>query len=75
MIEDMIREYKVEVIREPGSDPLTSEFYPFAYEELNIEATSTRSAYAIACALFKMKARGQLLRFFIDGEEYFDENY
>ncbi|ARS36059.1 hypothetical protein [Pontibacter actiniarum] len=73
MIEDIIKEFKVEIIREPGPDPLTSEFYPFAYEELNIEATSERSAYVIACALFKMKARGQLLRFFINGEEYFDE--
>ncbi|PTX14718.1 hypothetical protein C8N40_110147 [Pontibacter mucosus] len=75
MIEDIIKEYKVEIIREPGPNPLTGEIYPFAYEELNIEATSERNAYVTACALFKMKARGQLLRFFINGEEFFDENY
>lgn len=71
----MIREYKVNILREPGDDPLTGEFYPFEHEELNIEATSEKSAYDIACTIFKMKVRGQLLRFFIDGKEYFDERY
>ena len=68
----MIKEYRVSIIREPGTDPLTGGFYPFEHEELHIEAISERSAYTIACALFKMKARGQLLRFFIDGVEYLD---
>jgi hypothetical protein len=70
----MIKEYKVEIIREPGPNPLTGEIFPFEYEKLMIEATSVRSAYVIACATFKMKVRGQQLRFFIDGREYFDEN-
>ncbi|MBB6611776.1 hypothetical protein H7F15_12060 [Pontibacter sp. Tf4] len=70
----MIREYKINIVREPGPDPLTGEFYPFEHEELRIEAVSERSAYTIACTLFKMKVRGQLLRFFIDGVEYFEED-
>ncbi|WP_162427888.1 hypothetical protein [Pontibacter pudoricolor] len=70
----MINEYKVEIIREPGPNPLTGEISPFEYEKLTIEATSERSAYVIACATFKMTVRGQQLRFFIDGLEYFDEN-
>lgn len=69
----MINEYKVEIIREPGSSPLTGEMFPFEYEKLTIEATSVRSAYVIACATFKMTVRGQQLRFFINGEEYFNE--
>ncbi|SFH40639.1 hypothetical protein [Pontibacter chinhatensis] len=71
----MIKEYKINIVREPGTDPLTGEFYPFEHEELQIEATSERSAYVLASSLFKMKARGQLLRFFINGVEYFDENF
>lgn len=71
----MIKEYKINIVREPGADPLTGEFYPFEHEELCIEATSAKSAYDIASATFKMKVRGQLLRFFIDGEEYFDERF
>jgi hypothetical protein len=70
----MISEYKVEIIREPGPNPLNGEIFPFAYEKLSIEATSARSAYVIACATFKMTVRGQQLRFFIDGVEYFDES-
>ncbi|MBJ6119010.1 hypothetical protein JAO76_12455 [Pontibacter sp. BT310] len=69
----MINEYKVEIIREPGPNPLTGEIFPFEYERLQIEATSVRSAYVIACATFQMTVRGQQLRFFIDGIEYFDE--
>ncbi|NEM99333.1 hypothetical protein [Pontibacter burrus] len=71
----MINEYKVEIIREPGPNPLTDEMFPFEYEKLMIEATSIRSAYDIACATFKMTVRGQQLRFFINGEEFFDENH
>lgn len=71
----MINEYKVEIIREPGPDPLTGELFPFEYEKLTIEATSVRSAYVIACASFTMKVRGQQLRFFIDGVEYLDETH
>ncbi|GAB3194067.1 hypothetical protein ABID22_000344 [Pontibacter aydingkolensis] len=71
----MIKEYIVNIIREPGEDPLSGEFYPFEHEELKIEATSIKSAYDIACAIFKMKVRGQLLRFFIDGKEYFDDRF
>ncbi|MBC5774348.1 hypothetical protein H8S95_09775 [Pontibacter sp. KCTC 32443] len=71
----MINEYKVEIIREPGSNPLTGEISPFEYEKLTIETTSVRSAYVMACATFKMTVRGQQLRFFINGEEYFDDNF
>ncbi|MER2997391.1 hypothetical protein ABS362_07525 [Pontibacter populi] len=71
----MIHEYKVEIIREPGPNPLTGETLPFEYEKLTIEATSVRSAYVIACATFKLTVRGQQLRFFINGEEYFDESH
>jgi hypothetical protein len=69
----MINVYKINIIREPGPDPLTGELYPFEHEEFTVEATSERSAYVLACTLFKMTVRGQLLRFFIDGVEYFDE--
>jgi hypothetical protein len=71
----MIKQYKINIIREPGDDPLTGEFYPFAHEEMSVEATSDRSAYVIACATFRIKVRGQQLRFFVDGREYFDEQY
>lgn len=71
----MIKEYTVNIVREPGEDPLTGEFYPFEHEELKVEAVSEQSAYDIACSIFKMKVRGQLLRFFIDGKEYLDERF
>lgn len=71
----MLKAYKIKIIREPGADPFTGSFYPLEKEEFLVEADSVRKAYVKAMACFEMEVKGQLLRFFVDGEEYFDENY
>lgn len=70
-----MKAYRIKIVREPGADPLTGELYPMDKEEFFVEAASIRAAYVQAMANFKMNVKGQLLRFFIDGEEYFDERY
>ncbi|MFD3003097.1 hypothetical protein ACFS7Z_22230 [Pontibacter toksunensis] len=70
-----MKAYKINIIREPGADPFTGELYPMKQEEFFVEANSIRNAYVQATVHFNMDVRGQLLRFFIDGEEYFDESY
>jgi len=71
----MINKYHILVIRKAGKDPLTGEFYSEEKEEFTVEATSERSAYDLAQILFKLKVRGQVLQFYINGEQYFDENH
>ncbi|GAA4435771.1 hypothetical protein GCM10023188_28050 [Pontibacter saemangeumensis] len=70
-----MKAYKINIVREPGADPFTGELYPLENEEFFVEADSVRKAYIKAMESFEMDVRGQLLRFFIDEEEYFDENY
>jgi len=70
----MIKEHKIELLREVGVDPLTGELYPMETEAFTVEATSVTMAYELAQIKFKMRVRGQTLRFFVDGREYFDDN-
>lgn len=71
----LVSTYKVKVIRESGADPLTGEIYERLEEDITIDATSPETAVSTAHVLTTISFRGQLMRVFVDGEEFFDERF
>lgn len=69
----MAKTYFVKVIREPGPEPITGNFYGRAEEDLEIEAPTITAAYRKSQILSTLCFRGQLRRTYINGTEYFDE--
>lgn len=74
-MEPLIKVFLVKVVREPGHDPVTGIFYNYAEQDLIIEATNKKSALIISQLISTLTFKGQLRRTFIDGEEYFSEQF
>ncbi|PTX14478.1 hypothetical protein C8N40_111143 [Pontibacter mucosus] len=60
--------YSVTIERIAGNNPLTGEFVEAATEQLTVEASTKEEAAIYAPAFMKMKAQGQELKFYVDGE-------
>lgn len=71
----LISTYTVKVVREAGADPITDSMYERAEEDITVDAISRDAAVSIAHMLTTIPFRGQLMRVFVDGEEFFDERF
>lgn len=63
----IIKTYQVKIVREPGDEPITGQFYEYAEEELEDDATSKLNAFKISQLVCSIPFRGQIRRTFIDG--------
>jgi len=61
--------YKITVVAVAGENPLTGEFQPEQIEVVVVDAASPHNARNLVPVFMKMSVKGQLLRFYHDGQE------
>lgn len=71
----IVKTYRVKIVREAGSGPVSGQFYNYAEQEMDIDATTPKNAYQVSLLACEIPFRGQIRRTFIDGEEYFNEEF
>jgi hypothetical protein len=65
--------YKIKVVREPGSDPVYGTLLEYAEEVFDVEANSTQEAHLLSYRICTLPFFGQIRRTYINEIEHLNE--